>query len=226
MLDNGYVYPAATRLSAFHAPDNWALVIEVFGYSPRVGEPDICIYTFAQRLRNRNTVEQYVSEEAHRSYLETNPHNELRFFQPLSSALEWTDADESGGVVAATAAQVLLRGQPVAVPERGAYAQQGIELVQEGSVEVYELCRYLAATHRDQVLATSSERRISVLPELKQLLQLEEWHHPDLLAGELPSHLESFQQLALVLATGDPTHYQPTQAPNTHWSHWPEAGLL
>jgi hypothetical protein len=32
MLDNGYVYPAATRLSLYRTPEDWAMVIEVFGY--------------------------------------------------------------------------------------------------------------------------------------------------------------------------------------------------
>jgi hypothetical protein len=33
MLDNGYVYLAATRLSLFRSPRDWAMVIEVFGFS-------------------------------------------------------------------------------------------------------------------------------------------------------------------------------------------------
>src|SRR5690349_24690426 len=40
MLDNGYVYLAATRLSLFRAAPDWAMVIEVFGFSPRSGLPD------------------------------------------------------------------------------------------------------------------------------------------------------------------------------------------
>ena len=37
MLDNGYVYLAATRLSLFRSAADWAMVIEVFGFSPRAG---------------------------------------------------------------------------------------------------------------------------------------------------------------------------------------------
>jgi hypothetical protein len=43
----------------------------------------------------------------------------------------------------------------------------------------FELCRFLADIAREQVLATPEERRISVLPEMEQILQLEEWHHPN-----------------------------------------------
>lgn len=51
MLDNGYVYPAATRLSLFRSSADWAMVIEIFGYSPRAGIPDTHVYTFGSRVR-------------------------------------------------------------------------------------------------------------------------------------------------------------------------------
>jgi len=47
MLDNGYVYLAATRLSLHRTEADWGMVIEVFGYSPRAGMPDTNIYRFA-----------------------------------------------------------------------------------------------------------------------------------------------------------------------------------
>jgi len=37
MLDNGYVYLAATRLSLHRTEADWGMVIEAFGYSPRAG---------------------------------------------------------------------------------------------------------------------------------------------------------------------------------------------
>jgi hypothetical protein len=64
MLDNGYVYLAATRLSAFSSSEDWALVIEVFGFSPRSRVPDVHIYTFASTLYNRDPAANYVSVEA------------------------------------------------------------------------------------------------------------------------------------------------------------------
>jgi hypothetical protein len=53
MLDDGYCYLAATRLSLVRSPSNWAMVIEVFSFSPRAGMPDLVVYTFASRLRER-----------------------------------------------------------------------------------------------------------------------------------------------------------------------------
>ena len=41
-----------------------------------------------------------------------------------------------------------------------------------------------------------------------------------------PSAYETWQLLATVIATGDPSAYQPTLAPNTHWKLWPDSGSL
>src|SRR5262245_29865673 len=94
MLDNGYVYLAATRLSLFRSADDWAMVIEVFGYSPRAGIPDTHIYTFASTLYNRKGPEQYVTSEAHGAYLASNPNNESRGVFPIDSG-PWIDEDDA-----------------------------------------------------------------------------------------------------------------------------------
>ena len=77
------------------------------------------------------------------------------------------------------------------------------------------------------MLATVQERRVSVVPGMTQILQLEEWHHPNVVEDDdRPSGSETFQQLAQVLSTGDLALYRPSQPPNTHWRNWPEGGLL
>ena len=72
MLDNGYVYLAGTRLSLYRSATDWAMVIEVFGFSPRSGLPDTHIHTFASRLHGRNPPEHYLSREAYENYLTSN----------------------------------------------------------------------------------------------------------------------------------------------------------
>ena len=51
MLDNGYVYLAATRLSLFRDNADWAMTIEVFGFSPRAELPDASVYCFGVNSR-------------------------------------------------------------------------------------------------------------------------------------------------------------------------------
>jgi len=221
MLDNGYVYLAATRLSAFGDGKDWALVIEVAGYSPRAGVPDLHVHTYASRLHNRDPESQYVTAEAHQHYLRMNPNNESRFFHPIEDG-DWIDIED----VAADATDVILRGTQVRLPSLDDYEGLGIPLSHSRQVRVFELYRYLAATHRSAVLGTDDERLTSVLPGLPELLLLDEWHHPDLVNEELPSDTEAFRQLAQLVLAADPSLYAPTEPPNTHWSNWPDGGSL
>jgi hypothetical protein len=225
MLDNGYVYLAGTRLSLYRSLTDWAMVIEVFGFSPRAGLPDTCIQTFASRLQVRDPPESYVNREAYERYIALNPQNDSRPVFPLHEGL-WQDAEDRE-FVAEGASEVVVRGQSIPLPGVGEYSRHGIEIEQAPRVQVFELCRFLAAIAPEQVLATPQERRVSVLPDMGQILQLGEWHHPNVVdSDDRPSGSETFQQLARVLATGDVGHYRPSRPPNTHWRNWPEGGRL
>jgi hypothetical protein len=225
MLDNGYVYLAATRLSLYRSSSEWALVIEVFGFSPRAYLPDTAIYTFASQLAARKTPDQYVNREAHQRYLANNPNNDLRFVHPIEEG-PWQDA-ENIELLAEDAKEVVVRQRSMSLPSLAEYSRHGIELEQAPRVAVFEFCRYLADVAREQVLATPEERRVNVRPELKQIIRLEEWHHPNVVdSDDRPSGSKTFRQLAQVLATGDVKLYRPFGGPNTHWRNWPDGGRL
>jgi hypothetical protein len=224
MLDNGYIYLAATRLSLFRSTADWAMVIEVFGFSPRAGLPDTHVHTFGSRLHNRDAPEKYRDRKAYENYLANHPHNDSRFFFPIGED-SWQDPDNQE-LVDKSANQILLRGHPCALPPISAYKEHGIDLQESHQVHVFELCRFLAATTREQVLASEQERRVSVLPEMEQTLQLAEWRHPDLVNSEPASACETFRQLAEVLSTGDLDLYRPSASPNTDWRNWPGGGTL
>jgi hypothetical protein len=225
MMDNGYVYLAATRLSLYRTAADWAMVIEVFGFSPRSGLPDINIHTFASTLYNRDVPEMYVNGEAYDRYLASCPNNETRFVFPIDVG-KWQD-DQNAEVVAEGAREFVLRGQRQPIPSLDGYTERGITLENPPRVQVFELCRYVADVARESVLATPQDRRISVMPDMTQILQLEEWHHPNVVDDDdRPSGSETFQQLARVLATGNLALYKPSLPPNTHWRNWPDGGLL
>jgi len=223
MLDNGYVYLAATRMSLYRSDEDWGLVIEVFGFSPRGFTPDNHVHTFSSRLANRPTSDDYVSVEAHRTFLERNPRNDSRFLHPIGDEFQDPDDDE---LVASGARTVVVRGNAIAVPERAAFAAVGIELEDAERIQTFELCRFLAEVERDAVLATPEERRRCIPDELELILTLDAWNHPDVADDELPSESEAFRQLAEVLVTGDVSRYTPSLEPNTHWRFWPGGGTL
>ncbi|MFD1273470.1 DUF7003 family protein [Streptomyces kaempferi] len=62
--------------------------------------------------------------------------------------------------------------------------------------------------------------------DLPVLLRLDEWNQPEDLWDTLPSAHETFRLIADVLNSSDAARYRPTLPPNTHWSHWPDAGTL
>jgi len=222
MLDNGYVYLAASRLSLFRSDEHWAVVFEIFGFSPRAGHPDLSIVTISSKLHHRDKPSNYVSNEAYGNYLKNNPYWEVRNFWPISNE-EWID--ENNPEFVAKQGEILLRDQPIQIPHPSAYETKGIVL-QEEQPAVFELCRYLAHDNREALLATESERRVSILPDMKQILLLDEWHHPDLINGQSPSQTETFQRLASVLEKNSPGLNSSEEAVNNHWRNWPEGGTL
>ena len=226
MLDNGYMYLAATRLSLYRSDNDWALVVEVFGLFNRSGEPVTSIYTFASSLQNRSQPEQFCDRRAYENYLANSPYSESSFIYPLEikdDENQWMNPIKFEYVL--ESGTYFLRGKHYKLPSKQEYQTLNIEL-EDYQVKVFEFCRYLAVTKRDQVLATEEEKRHHILPEMQQIFQLEEWHHPDVAIEELPSESETFQQLVKVLFTGNTDYYQPTQPPNTDWRNWPEGGQL
>lgn len=223
MLDNGYVYLAASRLSIYHGGDDWAIVVEVFGFSPRAGMPDLTIHTFGNNLRNRKSRDDYVSEEAYENYLKNNEFNEYKSFYPIGGDDIWINPEDGESVTPNTS--LLLRGKNYKLPDVAEYLKHDVILEQENPL-IYELCRYLSSAERKAILATDDERRYNVPDHLVEILCLNDWEHPDLADGEKPSQVESFQQLSKVLMTGDISYYKPSVAGNTHWKNWPDSGLL
>jgi len=224
MLDDGNVYLAAARLSLYRSQQDWALAFEIFGFSPRVGRPDVSVHTFASRLRNRDKPDKYPKRAAHDAYLRDNPHNDVRTFFPIVDD-DWQD-DEDPELVSGDAMQVTIRDRTIELPPEREYEKHGILLEERPRIRVYELCRYLAVVDLQGVLATPKERRVSVFPEMKELLVLKQWNHPDIGEDVRPSASQTFQQLARVLESGDVSLYRPKEQPNTHWSHWPAGGTL
>ncbi|MEH6450525.1 MAG: hypothetical protein V7765_17775 [Oleispira sp.] len=222
VLDNGYVYLAATKMSVYRSDEDWAIVIEVFGFSPRSGDPDVQIYTFSSKLHDRDPSSNYVTEEAYKNYLNSNAYNESRFIYPISNN-EWQDEEEMEYVK--LGAKCILRESEIIIPEHAAFQYAGIELEEENPL-IFEFCRLIAAKYKDQVLCTEAERRVSVSPELELVLQLDDWRHPDVSGDELPSSSEAFKLIAEMLETGNTQVYTPTEKQNTHWENWPEAGTL
>lgn len=123
------------------------------------------------------------------------------------------EIDPAGAEVYTGGVPVVVRGTalPVAAPT-GAPLQ--------------DVFRLLAPENKPLLLADETELRAGLPADLPVLLRLDEWNQPEDLWDTPPSAHETFQLIAEVLHSSDPARYRPTLPPNSHWSHWPEAGTL
>ncbi|MGB3638341.1 MAG: hypothetical protein WBA39_12325 [Rivularia sp. (in: cyanobacteria)] len=88
----------------------------------------------------------------------------------------------------------------------------------------FDLMIHLVNKYREKILATQTEFREIVPAELSQIIQLDNWHHPDVYNPNsefsTPSKTKSMQIIAEVLASGKPELYQPCEENNVDWQKW------
>ena len=88
----------------------------------------------------------------------------------------------------------------------------------------FDLIIHIANKYRTQILATETEFREIIPKELFQIIQLDNWHHPDVYNPNsefyIPSKTKSMQMIAEVLVSGNPELYQPCEENNVDWEKW------
>lgn len=213
MLDNRYVYPAGTKLTAYRDDKRWAIVIEDIGFSYRGGGHDgisNCLYVYGNCLDyepgtlNENFI--YLTDDANNC--NTFDDEEYFYLNPECKTF-------------------ILRDQILPLyKDRTVYYDNGIEIDDPEQINAFEFLRLLDALHHDKLVATESEIKKRIPNNLKQIIELHNWFHPDVANEELPSNNETFIQIAKVLETGNIDYYKPTHEPNTNWKNWPEGGTL
>lgn len=213
MLDNGYVYPVDTKLYGYRDESRWVLLIEVIGFNYRGGGHNginNCLHLFGNCLsfppgtNNDNFI--YITDNSPEG--STFDEEYMESLNPYVNTF-------------------LIRGKEIKVNHSPSYyTSKGIELEKPPKIMVWEFLRGLVPEYRNDLLATEEEIRSRIPKDIPLILTLGEWHHPDLVDGEMPSTTETFQMIAAVLEKGNLQLYKPTQKPNTHWSNWPEGGRL
>jgi hypothetical protein len=197
VLDNAYVYPADARMTLYRDEERWALVIEVLGFNSHMGG--------VEGMDNA----LYCFGNCLRRPPGISPEDLLRLVSDGRSGPLFEEPH--GTAIRKGATDLRIRDRLVPAPP---------------SAQAFELLRALVPEHREQLLATDEELQARLPADLPRLLRLDEWNHPDIAEGDLPSESPTFKLLAQVLETGDPGLYRPRRKPNTHWSNWPEGGIL
>jgi len=213
MLDNGYVYPAGTKLTTYRDDERWVIVIEAIGFSYRGGGHNgitNCLHVYGNCLsyepgtRNENFI--YLTDDA----------NDCNTFD-----------DEECFYLNPDCSNFILRDKihPL-YHDREFYKAYGIQLEDHTKIKAFEFLRLLDAMHHEKLVATENELRERIPCHIPKILEFREWFHPDVVNDEFPSKNETFLQIAKVLETGNVEHYKPTHEPNTNWKYWPGGGTL
>ena len=213
MLDNGYVYPAGTKLTAYRDDECWAIVIEVIGFSYRGGGNNgisNCLHIFGNCLgyepgiQNENFI--HMLDDAK----DSSTFDDEKYFYLNSECVSFT-----------------LRGVNYPIPHKlETYKSARINIEDDTRINAFEFLRLLDILYHDKLVATEKEIRERIPIAIPKIIELHEWFHPDVINGALPSENETFKLIAKVLESGNPEHYKPTHKPNTHWTNWPDGGTL
>jgi len=213
ILDNGYVYPADVRMSVYANPKDWAILIEVIGYSNRSWKTEAfenCLYCFGTNLKNPPGLS-----------------NDNLFFPVTDGITAPLFRDEDYDTINPNARDIRIRDNLITIPtDPVIYQKNGIILAQATSIYGFELLRLLTINYRKLFLATETELYARMEKEIPLILQLHEWYHPDIIEGEKPSDVETFIQIADVITQLDKSYYRPSNPPNSHWKNWPMGGTL
>ena len=213
MLDNGYVYPAGTKLSAYRDNERWVIVIETIGFSYRGGGHNgisNCLHIYGNCLSYEPGIQNdnFIQMTGDANSCNTFDDEEYFYLNPACNSF-------------------VLRHQVYPLyQDRELYKTYGIEIEDSSRINAFEFLRLLDRLHHDKLVATGDEIQGRIPTNLPKILELHDWFHPDVVSGELPSKNETFIQIAKVLETGDGKFYEPTHEPNTQWKNWPQGGTL
>jgi len=207
MLDNGYSYPIDTRLNLFLKNETWSIIIQAVGYDYRAGAVQNVLYTFGNCLKLKPGI---------------NNENFITLFDitPIE--------DETNNILVKEGIdKIMIKGKdiPIKISREQLLSRDIVPEVGD-RMTIFELFRYLTVDLRGLFLSELKDLKKQLTLDIPQILQLEEWFHPDIAKNELPSKNQTFKQLAKVISTGNISDYILTHKPNTHWSNWREGGTL
>ena len=212
VLDNGYVYLADVRLSVYRIDQYWALVFEQLGTNYRASGAFNTLYRFGNCFVQPPGL---INEDI--LAVMDSPDN-----YPIFPDEDHWDIKIEKGLLRVRDELITYDVGPDNLRAHG--ISEDVQDME--AVTITELVRSLVPEHHALLMATEDELKRSLPSEILLILRLNEWRHPDVIEGEIPSKNEAFQMIAEVLVSGDAARYKPTQLPNTHWSNWLESGTL
>ncbi len=209
VLDHGYLATSGSRITLFGDRKRWAITFEKCGYANRSQNVQIWIDTYGNCLTN----------ECHTNFITIIEQEEI---EKICTFGETILPEENFIVV--RSAKLEIQHNPVC------YKKEKIELANPPEIDIVEMVRYLNDKNPDLFYATETERRTGLPADLPLIMVIDQWHQPDFNGEESDttfSDHETFQQIAAVLALGDPKKWKPRKREfNNDWRNWPKAGNM
>ena len=155
MLDNGYIYPAGTKLTAYRDAKRWVLIIEVIGFSYRGGGHNgitNCLHVYGNCLnyppgtRNENFI-----------YLTGN------------SSCETFDMEEYFYLNSDCSDFVLRTETLPIVHDRNLYLSNDIIPQDEERINAFEFLRMLDKLYHERLVATEDEIRDRIPTDIPKI---------------------------------------------------------
>jgi hypothetical protein len=199
-FDNMNYYLGTARINGFRDEQRWALIIQEVCWWPAADGIMLNVSAYGNCLSEKTLA--FPGQARWDQGMIYWPHSPIECEFDDQGELRFDALRIRGQAVVLDPHQV--PPQP-AVPERG-----------------FAILVHLLETFREQLLCTAEELARVVPHNLPDLLCLDNWKHPDICRGELPSHNESLCNLAEVLASGDLSQLRAAAHPNVDWRLWME----
>ncbi len=197
-------YPAADmRLSVFRDNSEWLILFEKLVYSDNESAFLSMVHAFGNKIPDPgfqpNSSEQIISEAPHYPIWD----NEMNFSLDL---LDFT---------------LKVKGTIMHfLPTRDDYRKAHVNLEDDSYPEFKILC-FLVFLMPDALFRSDDDLlKACNRSNLPKFIQLDDWHHPDLFNGELPSHCDFFKNLAQSIEEGSYHAPNQVQSINSYWYHW------
>lgn len=206
VLDNANLALANARLTAFRSERHWCLFFELVGFAVLELEFVDWIYAYGSCIYPEGF-------RGERIVLSQVPEYPLQV--PCTNECI---ADRSRFDV------VIGQERLTFTPGDREYVEAGISMAQEngpGSITEAEILRFLVHKFPNRFFASDMEL-LSFAPAcsgVTKFIQVNEWKHPDISGGEVPSQNRAMQTLIMALRVGDSTVFD-AGSPNTHWRRW------